>query len=287
MQLDWLHIVIRSLGAITMLFLITRLLGKKQIAQLTFFEYIAGITLGEIAGFISTDIEENYWLGVVALLTWFSVPLGVEWFTLKSKKFADIVEGKASVLITEGKILEDNMKKERLSAEELMQRLRTKNVFNVADVEFALMETSGDITVLLKKENQPITPKHLGQKLPPEPAPQAVIIDGEIINESLATLGYSRGWLHGELDKLGIPVNNIFLAQADSYGELYIDLYDDQIQLPQPNNRALLLSTLKKCQADLELFALGTNDANAKTLYSHCAETLQNTINNISPILKT
>lgn len=285
-MLDWVHILLRSLGAIAMLFLFTRILGKKQIAQLTFFEYVAGISLGEVAGFISTDMESNYLLGVTALCTWFVVPLAAEYLSLKSKKLRDLFEGKSTVLIKEGKILEDNLKKERVTAEELMEQLRTKNVFNVADVEFALMEASGDISVMLKKENQPLTAKHLGVKVGPEQAPQAVIIDGKIINESLATLGLSPGWLHAELDKIGIPVNNVFLAQVDGYGELYIDLYDDRLKTPQPQNKALLLSTLKKSEADLEMFALSTKDEEAKRMYERCSAVLQDVIRNVTPLLK-
>jgi uncharacterized membrane protein YcaP (DUF421 family) len=284
--LDWVHILLRSLGAIVALFVFTRILGKKQISQLTFFEYIAGITLGELAGFISTDIESHYFLGLTALTVWFLVPLGVEWVTLKSKKLRDLFEGKSTVVIKEGKVLEDNLKKERFSAEELLQRLRTKDVFNLADVEFAILETSGDLNVLLKKESQPLTPKHLGIKTAPEQAPQAVILDGQIINESLATLGLSRGWLNDELAKLGIPQNNIFLAQVDSYGEMFVDVYDDMLKLPSPSNKAMLLATLKKCEADLEMFALSVDSPETKKMYEDCAEAMQRTISDMTPVLK-
>jgi uncharacterized membrane protein YcaP (DUF421 family) len=284
--LDWVHILLRSLGAIAALFIFTRILGKKQISQLTFFEYIAGITLGELAGFISTDMESHYFLGLTALSVWFIVPLCVEWITLKSKTLRDLFEGKSAVVIKEGKILEDNLKKERFSTDELLQRLRTKDVFNLADVEFAVLETSGDLNVLLKKENQPLTPKHLGIKTAPEQPPQAVIMDGEIIDESLASIGLNRGWLHEELNKLGIPHNNIFLAQVDSYGELYIDVYDDMLKMPSPQNKAMLLATLKKCEADLEMFSLSVETPETKQMYGDCAETLQRTIGELTPLLK-
>jgi uncharacterized membrane protein YcaP (DUF421 family) len=284
--LDWVQILIRSLGAMTALFVFTRILGKKQISQLTFFEYIVGITLGELAGFISTNMESHYFLGLTALTVWFIVPLGVEWVTMKSKTLRNMFEGKSTVVIKEGKVLEDNLKKERFSTDELMQRLRTRNVYNLADVEFAVLETSGDLNVLLKKENQPLTPQHLGIKTGPEQPPQAVIMDGEIIDESLATMGLSRGWLHTELNKLGIPQNNVFLAQVDSYGELYIDVYDDMLKMPSPQNRAMLLATLKKCEADLEMFALSVNAQETKQMYGECAETMRRTIDELTPLLK-
>ncbi|MBO9609584.1 MAG: DUF421 domain-containing protein [Paenibacillaceae bacterium] len=283
---DWLHIVARSLGAIIMLFALTRILGKKQISQLTFFEYVTGITLGELAGFMSTDMEGVYWHGVVSLLVWFSVPFVLELLTLKSKKLREWFEGKGTVLIKEGKVLEDNLKKERFTGDELLESLRTKNVFRVADVEFAVLEASGDLSVLLKKEHQPLTPAHLGITVAPEQEPQTVILDGNILDEPLSTIGLSRGWLQTELDKIGIPANNVFLAQVDSYQQLYVDLYDDVLQVPVPQTRALLLATMKKCAADVELFALATNRPDAKLMYEECAAKLNDSVAALTPVLK-
>lgn len=269
-----------------MLFIFTRILGKKQISQLTFFEYVTGIALGDLVGFISTDIEANYFHGVVALLVWFIVPLIFEYLSLKSKTIRELLEGKGTVFIKDGKVLEDNLKKERYTSDELAEQLRQKNVFNFADVEFAVLEASGDLSVLLKKENQPLTPKHLGIKVANEQEPQPVIMDGEILDEPLSTLGLNRGWLKTELDKIGVPVESIYFCQADQYGQIYIDLYDDQLKTPQPTARELLYATLKKCQADLELFAIETKDPQGKALYADCASKLEGAVREGEPFLK-
>ncbi|MDB5056184.1 MAG: rane protein [Bacilli bacterium] len=269
-----------------MLFLITRLLGKKQISQLTLFEYVVGITLGELAGFMSTDIEANYVHGIVALVTWFLFAYILEIVTLKSLILRHWFEGRGTVMVKDGKVLEDNLKKEKYTGDELMESLRTKNVFNLADVEFAILEASGDLNVLLKKENQPLTPKHLGIKIAPEQEPQMVINDGEIMDEPLATMGLNRKWLKTELEKTGIPLENIFLGQVDSYGELFLDLYDDQLKLPQSQNKAILLATLKKCEADLELFGLATKNKAARKMYAHCVTEMKKLLYELTPILK-
>lgn len=282
----WGHIFFRSLGAIIILFLIARILGKKQISQLTLFEYIFGITLGELAGFMSTDIESNYVHGIVALVTWSAVAYLFEIVTMKSMTLQYWLEGTGTVMIKDGKVLEDNLKKEKFTGKELMESLRKKNVFNLADVEFALLESSGDLSVLVKKENQPITPKHLGIKVAPEPEPQMVINDGEILDELLATTGMSRGWLRTELDKQGVPLENVFLGQVNGFGELYLDLYDDQLKVQQPQNRAILWATLKKCEADLELFGLSTKDKAARKLYAAQVTELKKVISTLTPILK-
>ncbi len=163
-------------------------------------------------------------------LVWVLVPLALEILTLKSKTLRLWFEGKGRVVIKDGKILEDNLKKERYTGDELLEQLRTKSVFRVADVEFAMLEASGDLSVLLKSELQPLTPKHLGMKLSIEKPTQAVIMDGVIQNEPLAAAGKSRGWLHTELDKLGVTKENVFLAQVDTHGELTVDLYDDKLK---------------------------------------------------------
>jgi uncharacterized membrane protein YcaP (DUF421 family) len=283
---DWVQIILRSLGALVTLFVFTRILGKKQISQLTFFEYVLGITLGELAGFISTDIEKHYFLGLIAMGVWFIVPFGLEMLTLKSKTLRQLFEGKGRVMIKEGKILEENLKKERLTADELMEQLRAKNVFRTADVEFAVMETSGDLSVLLKKSKQPLTPSDMGIKTVNEVEPETVIIDGKIIQESLATIGLNQDWLKTELEKMGMSVENVFLGQVDAYQQLYVDLFDDKIKVPLPQATALLLATLKKIQADLELFALSTRDVDAKAMYGRSAVSLERTIASLKPMLR-
>lgn len=283
---EWITIIIRSLGAIAMLFILTRILGKKQISQLSYFEYITGITLGELAGFISTDMESNYFLGVIALFVWFLVPFLLEMTTLKSKILRAWFDGKGTILIKNGKILEDNLKKERYTANELMEQLRLKNAFKVQDVEFAILEANGDISVMLKKENQPLTPKDLMLKTYPEKEPQVVIIDGNIERESLANSGFSPEWLMTELEKIGVPLNNVFLAQVDSNGSLYVDLYDDLLQVPVPQDKEILLATLKKCQADLELFSLSTQNPSAKYAFQESAARIKKVLKQLTPAIK-
>ncbi|WP_029198915.1 DUF421 domain-containing protein, partial [Paenibacillus alginolyticus] len=159
---EWLEIALRTLLAIVVLFVMTKILGKRQVSQLSLFEYITGITIGSLAAYVSLDLDTNWYLGLVSIAVWVGVSLVMEFLQLKSKTARDFLDSKAAVLIKDGKIMEDNLKKERLTTDELMEQLRKKSVFKAADVEFAVIEPSGDINVLLTKENQPLTPKHLG-----------------------------------------------------------------------------------------------------------------------------
>jgi uncharacterized membrane protein YcaP (DUF421 family) len=282
---QWLEITLRTLTTILILFALTKMLGKRQLGELSYFEYITGITIGSIASYASIDLQDNWYYGLLSMIVWAAAVYGLELLTLKSKLARDIIQGKGTVLIKEGKVLEDNLAKVHFTADDLLEQLRGKNVFKLADVEFAVLESDGSFNVMLTKENQPLTPKHLGIKVGPEQEPQTVIIDGQIMDEPLATIGLNRGWLHTELEKIGVTVENVFLGQVDSYGELTVDSHDDQLLIPQSQEKAQLLATLKKCEADIEMFGLSSSNKTAKQLYEHCSKELQGVISIVRPIL--
>lgn len=281
----WAEVTLRSLLTFAVMLMFTRLLGKRQITQLTYFEYITGITLGSLAAYAALE-ESIHWLyPLLAIAVWTLASLGAELLTLKSKTARNLIEGKGTVIIKDGKILEDNLHKERYTTDELLSQLRQKNVFRAADVEFAVLETTGNLSVLLKREHQPITPTRLGVEVPNVQEPQTVIMDGKLLDEPLATIGLNREWLHTELEKIGVTLDNVYLAQVDGYGQLYVDLYDDELQVPAPSSLALLWTNLKKIQADLELFALSTSNASAKGMYQNAAKSLQVQLAKLEPYL--
>lgn len=282
----WILITFRSIIFLLILLITTKMLGKKQISELSFFEYVSGITIGSIAGEVITGLESNMYHGALAILIFGFVTLLVDYLSLKSKSFRDIVEGRGTVIIKDGKILEENLKKEKYTVDELSALLRQKNIFRVADVEFAVLEPRGNLSALLKKENRPLTPKDLNLKMPNEKEPQTVIMDGSILDESLRSGGKSRAWLQLELEKLGVTLENVFMGQVDSYGELTVDIYDDKLKVPSPQQRPLLLALLKKTQADLEVFSLQTECQNAKKMYKKNAALVEEIIQKLDPYLQ-
>lgn len=282
---EWLAVLVRSISLLIVLFFLTKWLGKKHISQLNIFEYITGIVLGGIVAIHSFDIETNISYGLLAMFVWFIIPFTVEYISLKNKAFRDFTQGKSTIFIQDGKIMEDNMKKEGFTADDLLQLLRNNDIFQASDVEFAVLEPAGTLSVLPKKENQPLTAKTLNLNVAPEKETQTVIIDGRMLLEPLANLSLNPNWLETELDKLNVSIENVFLAQADTDAQLTVDLYDDKIAVPGPTEKPLLLATLKKCQADLELFALATENKTSKEMYERNSNKLQNTIDIISPYL--
>jgi uncharacterized membrane protein YcaP (DUF421 family) len=282
----WIHIIIRSIIFLLILLITTKILGKKQISELSFFEYVSGITIGSIAGEVITGLESNPYHGALAIVMFGLVTLLVDFLSLKSKTFRDVVEGRGTVIIKDGKILEENLKKEKYTLDEISALLRQKDIFRVADVEFAVLEPRGNLSALLKKENRPLTSKDLQLKTANEKEPQTIIMDGSILDEALRASGKNRGWLQLELEKLGVTLENVFLAQVDSYGELTVDIYDDKLKIPSANVRPILLATLKKTQADLEIFSLQTECDKSKAMFKKNATLLEGVIDKLNPYLR-
>lgn len=281
----WVEILLRSVIFIILLFFMAKSLEKKQLSQLNVFEYIFGIVIGGVVAIHASTLNSTILHGLITMAVLFLTAFILEIVSLKNKTFRDFVQGKSTVLIKDGKIMEDNLKKVKYSSDDLLESLRSKNVFKIADVEFAVLEPNGLVNVLPKKEFQPLTAKTLGLKVAPEKEPQTVIMDGRMILEPLANLSLNPNWLETELDKLNVAIENVFLGQVDSDGQLTVDLYDDKIKVPTPAEKPLLLATLKKCQADLELFALETENEKSKQLYQKNSKKLQEAINRITPYL--
>ncbi len=284
-MLDWIEIIVRSCIFLIILFLMTKWLGKKQLAELSFFEYVVGITIGAIAAEVTMGLERHIVHGIIAMSIWTLFPIVIGLISLKNKNVRNFVEGNTTIVIKDGKVLEDNLKKERYSIDELLEELRSKDVFQVSDVEYAVIEPNGSVSVLLKKENQPLTAKDLQLKVRPIKEPQTVIMDGQVLNEPLSTIALNRGWLYEELEKIGVSVDNVFLGQVDSYGQLTVDLYEDKIKVPSPQEKPLLLASLKKCQADLELFSLLTESKEAKKMYNQNSQKLDDILKKLTPVL--
>lgn len=282
---DWLQMFLRSLALIIVLFFVIRLLGKKRINQLSIFDFISSLVASSLVAITILDKGVSFQTGLLALSVWLIIPLIVDLISLKSKRFRNFIQGKSTVIIKEGKILEDNLKKERLSTDDLLYHLRENNVFKAADVEFALLEPTGKMTVMPKSEQQPLTRKDVNIKTAPQSEIHTVIMDGVILLEPLGEQGKNPAWLESELEKMNVTKENVFLAQLDDDAQLTVDLYDDKITTPSPSKKPLLLASLKKAQADLELFSLATENEASKSLYERNQKRLTKAIHTLSPYL--
>lgn len=284
---EYVIIIIRSVFAFVTLLALTRWMGKTQVSQLTFFDYVVGITIGSIAASLGIDQSITFLNGGIGLLVWAVLTVLVSYIGIKSYWFRRMTDGEPTVIIKNGKVQENNLKKMRMTIDQLMLELREKNAFRVSDVEFAVMETNGELSVLQKRENQPLTPKDMAIQTVPEREPRMVVMDGHVMKRTLRNMGYDEAWLMSELQRQGIQnVEEVFIAQLDSSGALYVDRYDDEQEgVPPYERKPLLVTSLKKIQADLEHFANQAEDDKTKQVYQEQSQNLLTLIKELRPYL--
>ena len=223
--------IVRALIAFFTLLIFTRLLGKQQMSQLTFFDYVLGITVGSIAASMTTDLTSSAWPHWVGMVTWIMAVLAIQWITLKWRYASKYIDGEPTVVVMNGMIMEDAMKKLRYRISDLTEQLRDKGVFDITEVEFAVLEVSGKLTVLKKSPYQPVTPKDMFLKTSYKGIGTEIIYDGVVVEKNLKQVNRDRKWLETELKKQGIKdVSEVFYAELESSGNLYVDRYRDKIK---------------------------------------------------------
>jgi uncharacterized membrane protein YcaP (DUF421 family) len=225
-----LVVVIRSLISFFFLLILVRLTGKQQLSELTYFDYVVGITIGSIAATLSVTINQNTTATLTGMTIWSLLPILLAYISLHNIWVRKVVEGEATVVIENGKVLERQLGKLRLSIDDLLSQLRSKNVFNIADIEFAIFETSGKLSVQLKSQKQPLTPEDLNLPTRYKGLCTTIIDDGKILIDALKSLGLTKAWLYFQLNKQNIKeTSEVALAQLDTTGNLYVDLKSEQL----------------------------------------------------------
>lgn len=278
-------ILIRSIISFIVLLLLTRLMGKKQISQMTFFDYVVGITIGSIAA--SMSIDQNIMLanGLIGLAIWGLIPILISIVSLKSNIFRTLTDGSPTVLVENGKILENNLAKEELAIDQLLLLLRQKNAFKLSDVEFAVLENDGQLSVLKKSSAQPVTPSTLGIKVEQEKEPRLVIADGTVMELTLQEMGYTKAWLLDEIRKQGASgFSDVFLGQLEASGKVYVDLYETRTREPMvdPLKSTRVKENLAKVYGELSAYSLETEDPVAKRLYQEEAKRIQQVLTDLA-----
>lgn len=229
-----LEVTLQTLLAFAAILIYTRILGKQQVGQLTFFEYINGITFGSIAGVLATDIGVGRTLTHFVGLTIFAaLTFSMGYLSLVSRPARKLISGEPTIVVHNGKILEQNMRKMRYNLDELLMQLRQKNIFNLGDVEYAILEPDGDLSVLPKSQKRPLTPADLNLPTEYEGISVELVEDGQIIHSNLEGLGLDENWLRQQLARHGVTdLNQVSLAVIDTQGHLYVDKKTDNLTTP-------------------------------------------------------
>lgn len=228
---EGLVVIVRSIIAFFSLLIFAKILGKQQISQLSFFDYVLGITLGNIAGSLATDLSSRSWPHFLSLFTWAALGYTMEYITLKWRYAAKYIDGEPAIIIMNGKIMESVLRKMKYKVSDIMGLLRNKDIFDLSQVDFAIIESNGQLSVLKKAEYEPLTAKDMNISKSPTGISTELIYDGILIEQNLKQLNKSKKWIMNQLKIQGIKhVSEVFLATLTPSGSLYVDKYKDHIK---------------------------------------------------------
>ncbi|WP_430509653.1 DUF421 domain-containing protein [Gottfriedia solisilvae] len=227
------EVILRTLSAFVLLTCIAHILGKQTISQMTFHDYIASITLGSIVGNMTFNTSIHFSNFITALVIFSTIILIASLVSLKNRNARAIFNGEPTVVIQDGKILEKNLEKLKFTIDSLNQSLRRKDIFDIDEVEYALIEADGQLSVLKKPPYRYVTRKDLGIFTPPQSTfPIELIMDGQIITKNFTQHHLTKSWIFTELKQRGLTLTDVFYCVQGTNGQLYFDLNKDQITSP-------------------------------------------------------
>lgn len=226
--MDLLKIMWLSLGSLLALFILTKLMGNKEMSQLSMFDYIIGITIGSIAAEMSTALESDFMQPLLAMIIYALASVIISFVSYKSLKVNRFLSGPSLVLLDNGELYRNNLKKAKLDLTEFLMQCRTNGYFNLSDIQTAILEPNGKISFLPKAEKRPATPSDMNISVPVDRVAINVILDGIVLKENLYHTGNDELWLEKQLVSQGIQnVNDIYLATCDCNNNLSVYLKKD------------------------------------------------------------
>ena len=214
---DFLNICFRTILVLVILFFITKMMGKKQISELNFFDYVVGITIGSIAADISLDIEKDMIAGIAALFIYGFISYIISFVSIKSILARRFFIGVPTVLVEKGKIIESGLKKSKIDVNDLLMEARENGYFNLDEIDYALMEVNGNISFLPKEKEKPVTKRDMKIKCSNEGLTVNAIIDSKYMVNNMTVINKDKEWLDHELKVNGYDnYDNILLATIDN-----------------------------------------------------------------------
>lgn len=212
---------IRAIIIYVIVLIVMRLMGKREIGQLQPFELVISIMIADLASIPMADIGVPIFNGIVPILGLLCMHLVITVLNIKSVNIRKITCGKPTILMYRGKIDEEALKRERFTVSELQERLRVKDVFNLGDVEYAILETNGEISIILKPNKRTTTPEDFNIEPEYEGIPYDLVVDGKIMYENLNKIGRDKNWLIKEIKKFKTVPEDVFIATIDGKGNFY------------------------------------------------------------------
>ena len=216
------NVILRTILVLVLIFILFKLMGKKQVSQMSMFDYITGITIGSIAADISLDIEKNITSGIVCLIIYCFIDILVSYLSLKSSKLRKILEGREVPLIIDGKINRENMSKNKITINILQTEARLMGYFSLDEINTAILEPSGMISFEPKEKEKPITKKDMGVISTDKGLVYNLIVDGEILKENLKHSKKTEKWLNQQLKVHGKNLEDVLLLTIDKEEKINI-----------------------------------------------------------------
>ena len=216
-----LVIFIRSIFLYIIVLVVMRLMGKREIGQLQPFELAISIMIADLAAVPMADIGIPISSGVMPILGLLVMHLVISVINIKSTKAREIICGKPSILIFRGKVDEDMLRKERFTINELEERLRNNNIFNIGDVEYAILETSGQVTVIPKPNKRTLTPEDMNIEPQYQGISYDLVVDGKVMYKNLEKIGKNYIWLKKQTDKFGIKPEEALIVTIDGNDQFF------------------------------------------------------------------
>ena len=217
--------LIRTLILYAGVVVVMRIMGKQEIGQLQPFELVIALMIADLAAIPMANTGVPLVNGLVPILGLLIAQVFLSYASLKSIRFRGILCGTPSILVKNGQIVETELKRNRYNINDLLEQLRVKNITNIADVEFAILETGGQLSVIPKSQKRPLMPEDLQLSTQYEGIPITLIIDGQIIHNNLEMVNLNESWLSGELAKLGIDNHRkVLFASLDTKCKLFYQL---------------------------------------------------------------
>lgn len=211
----------RSIVLYIIVLIVMRLMGKREISQMQPFELAISIMIADLASIPMTEIGIPIFNGIIPILGLLVMHLIISVINIKSINLRKVICGKPSILIYRGKIDEKVLRKERFTINELQERLRRNNIVNLGDVEYAILETSGEVTVIQKPEKRNTIPEDFNIYPEYEGITYDLVVDGKIMQKNLDTLGKDYQWLEKELSKMNIKPEEALIATLDGKGKIF------------------------------------------------------------------
>lgn len=225
--MEFIKITLTALLSVAALFVIAKLMGHKQVAQLDFFDYISGITIGSIAAELATDLESP-WKSLLALAVYGIVSVLLSWVTTKFPRMRKYVNGTPTILMSDGKLYRKNLKKAKLDLSEFLLLCREQGYFDLTEIQTAVFEHNGKISVLPVSDKRPVTPADMNLHPAAAHIGTEVILDGRVMGENLARIGRDENWLAKRLKAEGYnSAKAVFLGIYRAEDDT-LTLYDNE-----------------------------------------------------------